>query len=159
MSGTQIRAHPLKVLPGKHSPRIVAITAGHAFGHRLLRRFARARVPLAAVVVTLQQYTPRDPPRENIEGWARRTRATAAGYWKSWRRWPHLATRIRVVSSLADPRLPRTLVRARPDVLVLAGTGIVPPAILRIPAMATLNAHPGLLPWIRGVCPLEHALL
>jgi methionyl-tRNA formyltransferase len=42
---------------------------------------------------------------------------------------------------------------------VLAGTGIVPASVLAIPALITLNAHPGLLPWVRGVCPLENALL
>ena len=42
---------------------------------------------------------------------------------------------------------------------MLAGTGIVPSELLAIPSLITLNAHPGLLPWIRGVCPLEHAIL
>jgi methionyl-tRNA formyltransferase len=58
-----------------------------------------------------------------------------------------------------DPRLRRLLIKSRPDILVLAGTGIVPANVLSVPTMVTLNAHFGLLPWVRGVCPLENALL
>ena len=143
----------------KRPLRLVAITSGHAYGVRLLRRFTLAGVPFAALFVTLQQNTPRHPTRGSSRGWVRRSRDIARGYLRAWRRWPRLATRIRVVESLADARLMRWLVRARPDLLILGGTGIVPPHILRIPTVATLNAHPGLLPWVRGVCPLEHALL
>jgi methionyl-tRNA formyltransferase len=139
--------------------RLAAITSGHAFGDRLLRRFASAGVSLNALVVTLHQNAPRHASPPDLLARVRAVRAIVRGYWEAWRRWPDLAPRIRVVHSLADPKLQRALVRARPDVLILAGTGIVPPAILRIPSVATLNAHPGLLPWVRGVCPLEHALL
>jgi methionyl-tRNA formyltransferase len=89
----------------------------------------------------------------------RNARAKLRARWRAWRRWRHVTRSITVVSSLADEALHRLLVRARPDVLILAGTGIVPPVLLAIPTLATLNAHPGLLPWVRGVCPLEHAVL
>ena len=144
--------------PPSTRPRVVAITAGHAFGERVLRRFRGAGISLEALIVTLQQNAPRRPPARGL--WrAVNMRATLRARWRAWRRWRHLTKRISVVESLADARLPAILVRARPDVLVLAGTGIVPSALLEIPTLATLNAHPGLLPWVRGVCPLEHALL
>jgi methionyl-tRNA formyltransferase len=157
--GLSIAVFPLMEIRGTHAMRVVAITAGHSFGDRLLRRLGGAGVSLTAVFVTLQQNAARDLPPRHLRGWLGSARDTAGGYWKSWRRWPQLATRIRVVRSLADPHLSALLVRARPDLLVLAGTGIVPPSLLRIPSTATLNAHPGLLPWVRGVCPLEHAVL
>ena len=124
----------------------------------MLGRFADAGIRLDALIVTVQQNTPRPEARETVGTGARVFRDLRA-HWRAWRRWRHVTARIRVVDSLAEPALPRALVRARPDVLVLAGTGIVPAALLAIPSTVTLNAHPGLLPWVRGVCPLEHALL
>lgn len=42
------------------------------------------------------------------------------------------------------------LIADKPDVLVLGGTRIIKPNILEIPRQSTVNAHPGLLPWLRG---------
>lgn len=51
------------------------------------------------------------------------------------------------------------LLRAhRPDVLVLGGTRILKPHVLEIPARATINCHPGLLPWLRGSASVGWAL-
>jgi folate-dependent phosphoribosylglycinamide formyltransferase PurN len=60
------------------------------------------------------------------------------------------------VERAAFPRSPETaaLLRAvQPDLLLLAHSGIVPQAVLDAPRLATLNAHPGLLPEIRGFDP------
>ena len=46
----------------------------------------------------------------------------------------------------------------RPDVLVLGGTRIIKPHVLEIPARATVNCHPGLLPWLRGSASVGWAL-
>ena len=46
----------------------------------------------------------------------------------------------------------------KPDLLVLGGTRILKPHIIEIPRMATLNAHPGLLPWLRGSASVGWAL-
>lgn len=45
-----------------------------------------------------------------------------------------------------------------PDVLVLGGTRIIKPNILEIPQQSTVNAHPGLLPWLRGSASVGWAL-
>lgn len=51
------------------------------------------------------------------------------------------------------------LLRAhRPDVLVLGGTRILKPHVLEIPSRATVNCHPGLLPWLRGSASVGWAL-
>lgn len=38
-----------------------------------------------------------------------------------------------------------------PDLLVLAETGIVSPHVFEIPRLGTLNGHPGILPYYRGI--------
>jgi methionyl-tRNA formyltransferase len=51
------------------------------------------------------------------------------------------------------------LVKARrPDLVVLGGTRIIRSALLEIPARGTLNAHPGLLPQLRGSSSVAWAL-
>jgi methionyl-tRNA formyltransferase len=45
-----------------------------------------------------------------------------------------------------------------PELLVLGGTRIIRPPILAIPARGTVNAHPGLLPWLRGSSSVGWAL-
>jgi len=44
------------------------------------------------------------------------------------------------------------------DVLVLGGTRIIKPQIISIPSRGTVNAHPGLLPWLRGSASVGWAL-
>jgi len=46
----------------------------------------------------------------------------------------------------------------KPDILVLGGTRIIKPHLLEIPSQATVNAHPGLLPWLRGSASIGWAL-
>ena len=45
-----------------------------------------------------------------------------------------------------------------PDLLVLGGTRILRPSILAIPPQGTINAHPGLLPQLRGSSSVGWAL-
>jgi methionyl-tRNA formyltransferase len=118
----------------------------------------QAGIHLEALLVTVQQNTPRSAPDTTVRARVGRARRRLRGRWRAWRRFRTVARRIAAFDSLADPQLRSALVRARPDVLILAGTGLVPTAVLAV-APLTLNAHPGLLPWVRGVCPLEHSLL
>jgi len=45
-----------------------------------------------------------------------------------------------------------------PDLVVLGGTRILRPLVLAIPPMGTINAHPGLLPQLRGSSSVAWAL-
>ncbi len=45
-----------------------------------------------------------------------------------------------------------------PDLLVLGGTRIIKPRILEVPRVSTINAHPGLLPQLRGSASVGWAL-
>lgn len=50
------------------------------------------------------------------------------------------------------------LLKYQPELLVLGGTRIIKERILTIPSKGTLNAHPGLLPWLRGSTSVGWAL-
>jgi methionyl-tRNA formyltransferase len=50
------------------------------------------------------------------------------------------------------------LAAEKPDVLALGGTRIIKPSILETPRRATVNAHPGLLPILRGSASVGWAL-
>jgi methionyl-tRNA formyltransferase len=45
-----------------------------------------------------------------------------------------------------------------PDLVVLGGTGIIRPPVLAVPRRGTINAHPGLLPHLRGSSSVAWAL-
>jgi len=62
------------------------------------------------------------------------------------------------VSNHNDETCQALLQADKPDLIVLGGTRIIKPHILEIPARATLNAHPGLLPWLRGSASVGWAL-
>jgi methionyl-tRNA formyltransferase len=61
---------------------------------------------------------------------------------------------------LRDPTAVEQVVRATPELLVLADYGqIVPPALLGVPRYGALNLHPSLLPRHRGASPIAAAIL
>ena len=62
------------------------------------------------------------------------------------------------VSNHNDDTCRDLLADDKPDVLVLGGTRIIKPNILEIPRQSTVNAHPGLLPWLRGSASAGWAL-
>jgi methionyl-tRNA formyltransferase len=57
-----------------------------------------------------------------------------------------------------DAACAELLTADRPDVLVLGGTRIIKSHLLEIPRRATVNCHPGLLPWLRGSASVGWAL-
>ena len=66
------------------------------------------------------------------------------------------------ISHVRGTNTPETVDAVRslsPDVIVLAQTGIVRRALLGLPTVGTLNAHPGLLPWYRGIDCARWAIL
>lgn len=52
-----------------------------------------------------------------------------------------------------------TLKGVAPDLLLLGETGIVRKEILQVPRLGTLNAHPGILPFYRGIDCAKWAIL
>lgn len=62
------------------------------------------------------------------------------------------------VNNHNDSACRELLLEESPDLLVLGGTRIIRPPILEIPPLGTVNAHPGLLPWLRGSASVGWAL-
>ena len=54
------------------------------------------------------------------------------------------------VNNHNSPACAEMLADFEPELVVLGGTRIIRPHVLEIPTRGTLNAHPGLLPWLRG---------
>jgi len=62
------------------------------------------------------------------------------------------------VSNHNDAACRELLEANKPNLLVLGGTRIIKPAILKIPDQGTINSHPGLLPRLRGSASVGWAL-
>ncbi len=62
------------------------------------------------------------------------------------------------VSNHNNPTCQVLLEEFKPDLLILGGTRIIKPSILRIPSLGTVNSHPGLLPMLRGSASVGWAL-
>jgi hypothetical protein len=62
-----------------------------------------------------------------------------------------LANRVDSPPRPASTATVEALESASPALCLLGDCGLVPPAVLAIPTMATLNAHPGILPEYRGL--------
>jgi methionyl-tRNA formyltransferase len=62
------------------------------------------------------------------------------------------------VTNHNDPACRSRLADLQPELLVLGGTRILRPALLAIPRRGTVNAHPGLLPQLRGSSSVGWAL-
>jgi folate-dependent phosphoribosylglycinamide formyltransferase PurN len=131
-------------------PRIVVLTDGSGFGLRLVRALRRRRVPLVGIAV--------QDRREALTEVASRAREYAK------------LARARLL--LADPRLPVRLAGSRnsirmeatlhslaPDVILLGGMGVLSTGVLATARLAVLNAHPALLPWVRGTGVVRGSLL
>jgi methionyl-tRNA formyltransferase len=63
-----------------------------------------------------------------------------------------------VTGDLNSRRMVRDLAAVAPDYLVLGGGGIVDPAVIALARRGVLNAHPALLPWVRGCHVVGHSL-
>lgn len=62
------------------------------------------------------------------------------------------------VSNHNDNTCEELLAADKPHLLVLGGTRIIKPNILEVPRQFTINAHPGILPWMRGSASVGWAL-
>jgi methionyl-tRNA formyltransferase len=65
---------------------------------------------------------------------------------------------IYTVANHNDATCKEILEANKPEILVLGGTRIIRNQILEVPTRATVNAHPGLLPWLRGSASVGWAL-
>jgi len=66
------------------------------------------------------------------------------------RRYAERCARVIATGAMNSERLLRDLRQLRPDWIVLGGGGILAPQVIATARLGVLNAHPALLPWIRG---------
>jgi folate-dependent phosphoribosylglycinamide formyltransferase PurN len=74
-------------------------------------------------------------------------------------RWRGLAVAVHQVGTLHEPGTTSLLRELSPDYILLAGAGIVGDNVLTSARLGTLNVHPALLPWVRGLGAVEASVL
>ena len=152
-------------------PTLVLLTTGTRHAAGILD--ALARHAIRPDVVVLERPRGRQMVSRIRETWRRRgVAATAAAIGRRllgrlrpasepWRHVefyePH-ARRLVIVESLAGAETVNVVRELEPDLLLLGGAPILPAALIELPRIGTLNAHPGLLPRYRGVDVVAHAV-
>jgi folate-dependent phosphoribosylglycinamide formyltransferase PurN len=136
-------------------------------GRLLLDRLHRRGIELDAVLVlTGGLGPPAARPHESavhrLARWpisAVRSARRKVNLYRRHHRWLTARCR-RVVTTgeLNSRRLQRDLQRLAPDYLVLGGGGILQPHIIATAGSGVLNAHPALLPWVRGCGVVGYSL-
>ena len=148
------------------APRLVVLTTGGDYGLHVLHELAHRGVPVAAAVIqadtevaacfrrpgrlarvwTLPAALARSVHRRRLARGRARRLSTAT-------------ERVVVTGRRNGARMRRDLRRLAPDVLLLAGVGVLDASLLAIPRLGTLNGHPALLPWVRGNGVVAHSIL
>ena len=148
--------------------RISVLTFDHEpYGLKLLNLLRRSEISVEQVVVCSDVWGSRVRWLRRIAkrlGWAGalaylawRVRSRTFSKEATWRGhrlerdYRQLANRIDYTPTPRSTATPEALERARPALCLLGDCGIVPPAVLAVPSIATLNAHPGILPEYRGL--------
>jgi hypothetical protein len=150
---------------GSPTLRVVVLTNGSPTGVRVLASLAERGIGLAGVTVEARIRV-RDCYRATTL--LPRIVETPLAIARSIRRRMRLRRSLRYVTGHApiaivpdrgSEEATRRLKALRPDLLVLAGVGIVTPDILAIAPLGTVNGHPALLPWARGNGVVAHSIL
>jgi methionyl-tRNA formyltransferase len=143
----------------------VLLTHGSEHAERvLLALAAREVVPDAILIARPAPATRGDEPersrRAALAGLLARLgggRVIPEQNWVS--RLTGFAPRVQSVGRIDFAPVTVALRELAPEWLLLADSGIVSPAVLAVPRRGTLNGHPALLPWVRGVSVIEHSIL
>jgi folate-dependent phosphoribosylglycinamide formyltransferase PurN len=143
-------------LIASHGLRIVVLTNGNPQGVRILEGLVARGIVADAVVVESPspQLALRRAKSSRSVGGALIEPASAArraGRLLSTRKkLRRLAQAVVATGSLNSERMRADVEALDPDLLVLGGIGIVSEAILGVARIGVVNAHPALLPWVRG---------
>ena len=150
---------------------VVLTNCGSWYGKKICNSFISKKIPIAAVVVVRQPITYHLRLFSSVS----RRIGIVDGIYFSFKRLADKLSELRLASDndkalkhrYHDMGVPvyfskgtnssetvTTLHRVSPDLLILGQTGIVKKQVLSIPVIGTLNAHPGILPYYRGIdCP------
>lgn len=154
-------------------PRIAVLTLrGSRYGQHLLRTLV-ARVGRPALILVSANSLRRrwrllrsvagrigwrDAMLYAIEETARPTQPSMASN-AEWTGYEALADAVVYVPSVSSPIVAEELRRHQIDLLLLGQSGIVPETVFTVPKLATLNAHPGWLPFYKGIDCVAWTLL
>lgn len=147
---------------------VVMTNAGSLYGKKILNYLRRQNIPIQAGVIIRQTLSYHhnlfksvrkqvgwfDAIYFSIERLIKEARQSHINYWQGASfvdKYEHLNIPIiysRKTNSLQTIKVLETLA---PDLLILGQIGIVRDDILRLPKIGVLNAHPGLLPYYRGI--------
>jgi methionyl-tRNA formyltransferase len=146
--------------------RIVFTTNDSVNGQRILRALSQRGIRPDAIVLLGSGLRPsRRPGMSRARALLRWPATLAAALRRRWglrfgRRRSYLAFSddVVVAAGMNSGSMQRALRRRSPDLLVLGGGGILKPETIDLARRAVLNAHPALLPWIRGSGVVGHSL-
>ncbi|HEY0070735.1 MAG TPA: formyltransferase family protein [Chloroflexia bacterium] len=145
--------------------RTVLLTNGSPHALRIAEGLRARQFTLDAIVYeapALRSYLPRSGSTLAIAralpiGVARWTRASVRAFRAS-RVYAPFAERFLLTGPLNSDKMRGDLASLRPDFIVLGGTGILKRPTIELAAQGVLNAHPGLLPWVRGTGVVGRAI-
>lgn len=146
--------------------RIVVLMSDTRAGRGILAGLARRGVAISGVIIETAFELRYCYRRRTFFGRLMEVPlALARSIWRRFRAHRLLAahlgggTRRLLATRRDDERAQRFVAELGTDVLVLAGVGLVGRELLAIPRLGTLNAHPGLVPWVRGNGAVCNAIL
>jgi|GEM_PF-1363348 len=151
-------------------PRVILITNDSMHGQRVLQTIWKRGIVLDAVLYLTGSLGMPAPRGVGLGGRMARWPRTAASavkrtvlfHRKRKASYAKLCARVIGTGGMNSRRLLRDLRALAPDWIILGGGGILGPEVIETARVGVLNAHPALLPWIRGVgitrASLEHGV-
>jgi folate-dependent phosphoribosylglycinamide formyltransferase PurN len=136
------------------TPRIVLLASDSRTGRQMLETLHGRGIPLYAVVVPTGSFRLASGPRA-LARTARRKLVFRLRRRAFFRR---LNPRVVATGELNSARMLRDLRRLQPDFIVLGGVGVLKEESIATARRGVLNAHPALLPWVRGSGTVGHSL-
>jgi len=140
-------------------PRIVLITNDSPHGQRILHTIWKRGIVLDAVLfvsgrIGAPPLMPRGGPVRRLLAWPKAFASVVRWSIRFHRRrrasYAKLCARIIGTGAMNSARMLRDLRECEPDWIILGGGGLLRPATIATARLGVLNAHPALLPWIRG---------
>jgi folate-dependent phosphoribosylglycinamide formyltransferase PurN len=136
------------------TPRVVLLAGDNQQARRILETLHARGIPPYAVLILTGSLRLSAGPRA-LAATARRKLAFRLKRRTVFRQW---SPRVVGTGELNGARMLRDLRRLQPDFLVLGGVGILREETIATARRGVLNAHPALLPWVRGNGVVGHSL-
>lgn len=136
------------------TPRVVLLAGDNRQARRMLETLHARGIPLYAAVILTGSFRLASGPRA-LAATARRKLVFRLKRRAIFRQW---SPRVVGTGELNGARMLRDLRRLRPDFIVLGGVGILREETIATARRGVLNAHPALLPWVRGNGVVGHSL-